>query len=301
MIKTEEKLKKLIWWIPSYKIRNKIRSHYDNKFIYDNFSYQKPYVEKMKNRVSFKNKVVLDCGGGNIPLEYMKFLGVKKFICLDNISIYYKNKTYKTDKEIVSLEDSIEAFKNKDSFIIDAEISKIPDFFNEQFDIVISIDAFEHIHNLSESLNKIYNILKPGGQLLSHFAPIFSCVSGNHFFYNKQYNFDTLKEELGYIHLLYDYDEAKEILKNIFTQDKYGELANKFYELFLYQVYKSNIINRIMIDEHMKIYTNSNFNKISIEYPWIYDRTPDNILYKLEEKYGKMRYDAMGIFLQAIK
>lgn len=256
----------------------------------------------MKNRINFRDKTVLDVGGGNIPKEYMEFLGVKKFVCLDNISGYYVGgKTYHYDKEVVSIAESIEAFKNKNNFIIDGKISEIPSFFNEQFDIVISIDAFEHIHDLPESLDKIYQILKIGGSLMSHFAPIYSCISGCHFYYDKVYNFDTLKEDLKFIHLLYDYDEAKEILKNIFTYEKYKDLADKFTETYLYQVYKSSIINRLMYNEHMNIYSNSKFDTFDIQFPWIYDRIDDNTYYKLESKYGKMRYDVMGIFYHAVK
>lgn len=39
-------------------------------------------------------------------------------------------------------------------------------FTDECFDIVISIEVFEHVENLEETLNEIFLLLKPNGILL---------------------------------------------------------------------------------------------------------------------------------------
>jgi hypothetical protein len=51
---------------------------------------------------------------------------------------------------------------------------------NEIFDVAYSINAFEHIANLTKVLDVIYDSLLPGGYLFAVFGPIWSSDVGHH-------------------------------------------------------------------------------------------------------------------------
>ena len=50
----------------------------------------------------------------------------------------------------------------------------------EQYDLVYSINAFEHIHDLDVAFEKMYARLAPGGYMFTLFGPIWSCDVGHH-------------------------------------------------------------------------------------------------------------------------
>ena len=161
-------LYKLTSLIPNKIYRKNLIDKYQSRYLNERFSYHIHYLNIMTERLDFRNKVVLDAGGSNIPRDYMiNYLGVKKFISIDYISEYWKNsKTYHNfiNKNIYNAKEAIEAFEKEDCFVIDDMLSNIPEYFYGKFDIIISIDAFEHIFNLRECIDIIYKLLKePAG------------------------------------------------------------------------------------------------------------------------------------------
>ena len=48
------------------------------------------------------------------------------------------------------------------------------------FDVVLSKDTFEHVENLSATIQHMHRILKPGGRLLVGFSPLFHSPFGDH-------------------------------------------------------------------------------------------------------------------------
>ena len=58
------------------------------------------------------------------------------------------------------------------------DINKVED--TEVYDLVYSINAFEHIHDVESAMAKIYNALKPGGYFFTLFGPIWSSDVGHH-------------------------------------------------------------------------------------------------------------------------
>ncbi|MFH1464874.1 MAG: class I SAM-dependent methyltransferase [Pseudomonadota bacterium] len=53
-------------------------------------------------------------------------------------------------------------------------------FADATADLVFSTCAFEHLHDLDGALAEITRVLRPGGALLTQFAPIWTCSVGHH-------------------------------------------------------------------------------------------------------------------------
>ena len=51
---------------------------------------------------------------------------------------------------------------------------------DQSFDVAFSSCAFEHIQELPRALKEIARVLRPGGALVTSFAPIWSCAVGHH-------------------------------------------------------------------------------------------------------------------------
>ncbi len=48
------------------------------------------------------------------------------------------------------------------------------------FDLVFSISTLEHVQDVDATLSEIARVLKPGGQALLTFEPVWSCSYGHH-------------------------------------------------------------------------------------------------------------------------
>jgi ubiquinone/menaquinone biosynthesis C-methylase UbiE len=48
------------------------------------------------------------------------------------------------------------------------------------FDVIVSKDTFEHIHELDEVIEHAYRLLKPGGVLITGFGPLYHSMYGDH-------------------------------------------------------------------------------------------------------------------------
>jgi len=51
---------------------------------------------------------------------------------------------------------------------------------NDQFDLIVSKDAFEHIDDLSGVIRHLHSLLKPGGYLAPGFSPLYFSPFGDH-------------------------------------------------------------------------------------------------------------------------
>ncbi len=63
--------------------------------------------------------------------------------------------------------------------IRDADARSLP-WADQSFDLAFSSCAFEHIQELPRALKEIARVLRPGGVLVTAFAPIWSCAVGHH-------------------------------------------------------------------------------------------------------------------------
>ena len=200
----------------------------------------KYFINNLKSEISMDNKssiYILDIGTGrlcpfSLMLHHMGFnvTGIDKvYIGLGEL---YVKKLYKT-----LIYDGIEALLrllsysillknrkyyktlqkydviNQKSFNqIDIRRMNVYDMYfnNKMFDIVISIDVFEHLDDIPKALSEINRVMKNGGYLYLQIHP-FSTISGCHNNYWK--NFKTYKP---WAHL---YNNKTSIFQNMLNKD----------------------------------------------------------------------------------
>ena len=207
--------------------------------------------------VSFQGKRILEMGGA-LPSKYIfDILEPKSWTAVEYRGYddnQFQNITLSNNENFTYCDDGWK------SFYEDWKKTN-----SERFDIVYSIAAFEHIHNLGQCLDAIYDMLEIGGKLYTNFTPIWSAPNGSHGFLPQFIGSGNSHE-----HLLYDFVSLYELLTN--TSGISKTLA---YE-YAHAVYKSDQINRYTYEEYMQIFKHSKFESMYV--------FPIN-LKKLEELY----------------
>jgi len=179
--------------------------------------------------------------GGALPTEYVfQILRPKTWTAVEYLG-YNENQLQGND------------IKNHQNYIYDNRGWKA--FYEtwtnkkqEKFDIVYSISAFEHIYNLGECIDAIYDMLDFGGQLYSSFSPIWSGTNGSHGFFPKALGAGNSHE-----HLTHDFISMQNALINT-----HGLPSNIAYKK-AHDVYKSDQINRYTYEEYLQIFEQSKF------------------------------------------
>ena len=120
----------------------------------------------------------------------------------------------------------------------------------QSFDVVYSIAAFEHIHNLNGCLESIHEMLCDGGMLYAYFTPIWSSPIGSHGFQPKE--IDALG---NHCHLLFDFSSIQDHLVGQHVLDKQSACAAA------HELYRNNQINRYSFEEYIKIFEASPFRE----------------------------------------
>lgn len=275
------------------------RSPNTKKYITDEFPrYHHDVIMGMHAEHNLTGKKILDVGGSNIPAELMRDLGVKQFICLDTVSKWFSFHNSATPslyfgKKISPVADVSDYIDSEFCFIVDSEIETAPLIFNGYFDVVISISTFEHVTDLTKTLEIIYGILSPSGFCHTQYEPIFTSPVGHHCYLSSAINFvDT--RELDNLHLLYTKEEARRHL----TQNT--DWGQDTVDRVVFAIYDSDIINRKTFNEHILAIMNSKFNRFNIHY---FNRMPAgaNVEFTAAAKFGSMRFDVRGIQAQLFK
>lgn len=100
---------------------------------------------------SFKPTRILDFGCGSGVLLPFSCRLAKKVYALD-LNHYFTNKVKKR-------------FNLNNLEIINYDQGRIP-LKNDTIDLIFSLEVFEHINNLDETIDELYRICRPGGYLL---------------------------------------------------------------------------------------------------------------------------------------
>ena len=316
----------LIFHIPQ-RIKILLRKKKENKFNYfikNNHNgivapYHIPFLIKIKPYV--KKKCVLEIGGSCFPKKLLfNILKVNKWICVDYLENWAKgfeaatmsmekllNSTNKTNEfSVFSLNNSVNTFNSNNYIKFHGDASYISDIFYEKFDIVVSINAFEHILTLPLVINNIYNCLKKGGKLITEFGPIWSSALGHHYQggnfngvtmgYDIQFNNISKDGVPPFIHLLKNEYEIREYFKHNdlpYGQDQVDCLCN--------WCFHSNLINRLFYEDYEQIMLNSPFKKYTISSSWNIFPT-EEILKKLNIKYpNNNNFEVCSIMIFAEK
>lgn len=108
-------------------------------------------------------KIILDIGSGlGGKPNYYAASGAKIVITLDISSFCVKNTKRKADKD-----------GHRNLFVFIADAANIP-LKNNSVDVIVSINVFEHVENLYNTLLETRRVIKPQGKIFLHFPPFYS-------------------------------------------------------------------------------------------------------------------------------
>lgn len=138
---------------------------------------------------------------------------------------------------------------------ISADVRKIP-YPDNYFDLIFSSSAFEHLPDLDVALDEMYRVLKPGGQLFTHFGPLWSTSYGHHLWLNHEGRTYTYWNVVlpAFCHLLQSPQEVYETL----LLDHSSELS----EAIANYVFDSPEQNRLFFDDFEYLFQNSRFKVV---------------------------------------
>lgn len=245
------------------------------------FEYQINMLDNAAKTLSFKDKIVLEVGGSNLPKECVfDILGASKWVCIDLIEGYqiWQNKAHYAETVFVDIidENLLSIIDENKYVIIKADIADIGIKLRGLFDVCFSCCSFEHIHRLNLALSNIYYSLNDEGVLYTEFGPVFSCKYGSHYWYDENSNFNHQEKVLDYKHLLMDNMELLTFLLNHFSQKK----ANMIH----YHFKHSERINRFFLEDYKRLMEMSEFKDYIME-PCTVVKTDETTQKLLEDRY----------------
>jgi SAM-dependent methyltransferase len=169
--------------------------------------------------------------------------------------------------------------------IRDADARAIP-WPDQSFDLAFSSCAFEHIRDLPLALREIARVLRPGGALVTSYAPIWSCAVGHHLWGRtdagaRVHFLDPLVPLWG--HLLLEESELRWFL----AHGVGGTVAARFAE----QICRHPHINRVHEAEHRAAFAAAGFDdtRLSEQAAWHATHVPSPaLLAALEARHPRM-------------
>ena len=199
----------------------------------------------------FKGKRVLEVGGSSLPREFIEALGVLEWASVDIIGHSageYQQDLYASHYCTVPSAplDQIHRFLCKEFYYIcDGDAVFIPEAVTDHFDIVVSVNAFEHVLDFPGLLTTLDRVLRPQGMVLSSFGPIWSCAHGSHFWINSDWYFDKPGPLPAHAHMLMSPSDTYDHLTTAGIPRKLaGQAVN--------QIYTASRINRLGFDDYRR-------------------------------------------------
>jgi SAM-dependent methyltransferase len=260
-----------------------------------NLAGQPHFLLEMNRHWSLEGKRVLEVGGSNIPKPFLfEVLKARQWISVD--LVYPENREYwpKQYKHtgVIPISEDIDYCVLDQQVILDGGIEKLPPSFAGRFDVVVSMDAFEHIQRFATMLERTYDALKPGGKMLSMYSPIWSSHIGHHLW--------GVTDKAGRTY----YIESSPI-------PKWGHLLMRPHEMYrylldrtdaetadeiVYRVYHSELLSRLFYEDFEAYLAGSRFESVDLKkYTPDVDPDPDTQV-RLEKLHpGRKNFSAVGI------
>lgn len=221
--------------------------------------------EKFLSHRELEGRSVLEIGGSALPSELIEALGVSSWTSVDIIghdSGSYQQTQFADhyasfDIKPISRLDA--TCLSAGYTIFDGDFNLIPGDVGDCFDIIISVNAFEHILDLPGALARMHRVLTGKGAVLTSFGPIWSCAYGSHFWVDGGFNFvnENHAPMPEHAHLLMSPPELFDVLLK----------AGKSFEVVanaVQQVYHSSFINRLFYDDYLAYFARSDFESFGI-------------------------------------
>ena len=226
---------------------------------------------------------MLEIGGSSLPRALvLEVLGSKQWVCVDILE--HDSGRYQLDAQrehyagidILSL--SPQSQIPESAYVVfDGSAECIPKSFESQFDLVFSVNSFEHILPLDKVVGRLHRSLRSNGALFSQFGPVWSCPEGSHFWVTSSLNFVQPGPVRPWAHLLLTRAQLEEELKD-------AGIELELIKQIIYQVYDSNFINRRFYEDYQQIMAASAFADYTVE-PMFSREVPTNIQRELEDLY----------------
>ena len=160
---------------------------------------------------------------------------------------------------------------------------------DQSFDLAFSSCAFEHIRDLPVALAEIARVLRPGGVLVTSYAPIWSCAVGHHLW--GRLADGSRAQFLDPIVPLFAHLVVNEHELGWFLAHTLGEpTGTSFAEL----VYRNPHINRVFEEQFLEMFAAAGFDdsRLSQQGPWFPTHVPTRALRAELEA----RHPGMGSF-----
>lgn len=263
-------------------------------------SYHIHYALLAEQLVGLKGKRVLEVGGSLPRRLVLEELAVSLWVALEEVD--YWAETLSTGHILGNpppLDGSKKYFSQalpnglESHHLFYGRIEDLPNSLEQYFDVVFSIAAFEHIARLPLALEKMYQALKPGGQLFSLFAPVWSAFNGHHLpelvdKAGNRWNFGNSPIP-PWGHLLLRPMQLYHLLRGKTDQETAQEIV--------YFVYSSPHITRFFLEDYMEMVSCSPFAVIQMD-PVFPVMVPEVIQRQLATRYpGRSNFSHDGLLL----
>jgi len=265
---------------------------------------------QIKRRVKFVNKIFSDQTLEDYQKHDMlklldcinnRFNKPKKISCLDIgasaneinfISKYVKNVTGINISENYLKTERLSM--NAKIIIMDGRKLKFPD---NSFDFVYSINLYEHIHDISNSIDEQLRVVNKNGYCYASWYPCWSSARGHHVMDEmvKNWEKNTGLETQNYTndggiikdwsHLIYS---KEEMINHLTDKIKSDVLINIIVDF----IYDSPELNRLFFDELITILSQKKLKIIDLKRDE--NRPPKDIREKLEQIYGVKDFSTEG-------
>jgi|ERR1051326_1643353 SAM-dependent methyltransferase len=250
---------------------------------------------------SLSGRSVLEIGGSNIPRAFIfDVLKANKWISVDRV--YHDNrilwpKQY-SETEVRPIGTDLEFDRLGDMTILDGRVESLPPAFDDRFDTVVSIDAFEHVLRFPSMLDTAHRVLRRGGQLVSMFSPIWSSHIGHHLWGVTDKSGRTFYIESSPIppwgHLLMRPPELYTYLLNHTDPETADEIV--------YHVYRSENLNRCFVEDYESYFQNGPFAQVSLQSSVADVEPPPEIQRELERLHpGRKNFSRIGFIAHCEK
>lgn len=244
-------------------------------------------IREFLNVRSFCGLRVLEIGGSSLPTEVVfDILGAAQWVCVDILthdSGQYQKKAKSEHYESVGIRHfTVSPLTAEEPYLIyDGSAEYLPDDFDGQFDVIFSVNAFEHIGALRQVLARCHSALKEGGVLFSQFGPIWSGIAGSHFWVRPDLNFNQAGPIYPWAHLLEEPGDIRRLIADAGFPEATVSTVVK-------QIFESDFINRLHFEDYVELMEKSDFEDVKV-IPLSRRNVPADTQATLQAKYPSYR------------
>ncbi len=216
--------------------------------LYQLKDYQINFCLLVENEVGFTGLDVLEVGGSLPEGFVLDILKAKSWLALEEPEFWkVSGKVKKFDKVFPSFLD-IQLNEKANYAVITDGIENLTSCFYNQFDLVFSIAAMQHILRMGPAMFSMFHSLRQGGRLLAGIGPIWSASDGHLL----RSIFDSIGREISWAtdvipawaHLIWEPAEFYIEMCKRTDRRTAGEIV--------YEVFNSNRINRLFLRDYFE-------------------------------------------------